>query len=41
MLSAAMASGVTERQLSALDDRFYRVPEDLAVYTMRHLERRA
>jgi hypothetical protein len=41
MLSAAMASDVTERRLSALDDRFYRVPEDLAVYTMRHLERRA
>jgi uncharacterized protein DUF4375 len=40
MLAAAMAPGVTERRLSALDDRFYGVPEDLAVYTMRHLERR-
>lgn len=41
MLAAAMAPGVTERQLAALDNRFYGVPEDLAVYTMRHLERRA
>lgn len=41
MLAAAMAPGVTERQLAALDNRFYSAPEDLAVYTMRHLERRA
>ncbi|MBI1737571.1 MAG: DUF4375 domain-containing protein [Candidatus Rokubacteria bacterium] len=37
MLAAAMAPGVTERQLAALDDRFSRVPEDLAVYVMRHV----
>lgn len=37
MLERAMAPGVTEAQRAALDDRFYAVPEDLAVLTARHL----
>lgn len=37
MLETAMAPGTTPAQLSALDDRFYRVPEDLAVLTGRHV----
>ena len=36
MLEAAMKPGVTEARLSALDDRFYKVPEDLAVLAARH-----
>lgn len=35
MLEAALARGVAEAKLHALDDCFYRVPEDLAVLTMR------
>jgi hypothetical protein len=36
MLEAAMKPGVTEARLSALDERFYKAPEDLAVLAARH-----
>jgi hypothetical protein len=36
MLEQAMAPGVSEARLSALDDRFYKAPEDLAVLAVRH-----
>jgi hypothetical protein len=36
MLALALAPEVTEAQLAALDERFYRVPEDLAVLGARH-----
>ena len=36
MLAAAMKPGVTEARLAALDERFYEVPEDLAVLAARH-----
>lgn len=36
MLEAAMKPGSTEDRLSALDDRFYKAPEDLAVLAARH-----
>ena len=39
LLEAAMAPDATEAKLSTLDDRFYRVPEDLALYVMRYLGR--
>jgi hypothetical protein len=38
MLEEAMAPGVSEARLSALDDRFYKVTEDLAVLAVRHAE---
>lgn len=37
MLETAMASGTTEAQRSALDARFYDVPEDLALLTARRV----
>ncbi|MBI2072384.1 MAG: DUF4375 domain-containing protein [Gemmatimonadetes bacterium] len=40
MLATAMAPGATRGVLQRLDRQFYRVPEDLAVLTMRYLERR-
>jgi len=36
MLSDAMKPGVTEAQLAALDDRFYKAPEDLSFLAARH-----
>ena len=39
MLSKAAAPSATPTLLGRLDDEFYRVPEDLALFTMRHLER--
>ncbi len=39
-LTSAMAPGVTDRELSAHDGGFYEVPGDLAVTTMRRLQRR-
>lgn len=39
LLEAAMAAGDEEATLSTLDDRFHRVPEDLALYVMRYLAR--
>ena len=38
MLAKAMAPRATPAELSALDERFYRVPEDLAVFTARHVK---
>jgi hypothetical protein len=40
MLKSAMAAGVKKEHLDALDARFYKVPEDLAVLTMRRLKKR-
>jgi hypothetical protein len=40
MLEAALAEPANEAVLSKLDERFYKVPEDLAVLAMRHLEPR-
>jgi hypothetical protein len=40
MLEKALRPGVTPEELSALDERFYEVPEDLAVATMRAIARR-
>jgi hypothetical protein len=40
MLKAALSPRVTEKQLGALDSRFYKVPEDLAVMTMGWVNRR-
>ena len=37
MLAKAMAPRATPAQLPALDERFYRVPEDLAVFTARRV----
>jgi hypothetical protein len=37
MLETAMAPHTTATQRSALDDRFYGVPEDLAVLTARRV----
>ena len=37
MLELAMSPGATAERLSALDERFYRVPEDLAILTARHV----
>lgn len=37
MLERALAPGMRPAQRSALDDRFYRVPEDLAVFTARRV----
>jgi len=37
MLEMAMSPGATAERLSALDERFYRVPEDLAILTARHV----
>jgi hypothetical protein len=37
MLERAMSPGTTPEQLAALFDRFYRVPEDLAVLAARHV----
>lgn len=39
MLATALAPRVTPEQLDALDTRFYAAPEDLAVLTVRFLER--
>jgi hypothetical protein len=39
MLEAALVPGVTEKRLDALDRKFYRVPDDLAVCTMRWVPR--
>lgn len=39
MLTAALAPGVTQKQLDALDTRFYKVPEDLAVLAMRRVRK--
>lgn len=36
MLETALKPGVTEAKLSQLDDRFYKVPEDLAILAARH-----
>ncbi|MGH7343564.1 MAG: DMP19 family protein [Candidatus Rokuibacteriota bacterium] len=38
MLAKAMAPRATPAELAALDERFYRVPEDLAVFTARHVK---
>jgi hypothetical protein len=40
MLATAMQPGTTEAQLSALADRFYEVPEDLALLTARRVRLR-
>jgi hypothetical protein len=40
MLKKAMAPGTSAEQRSALDDRFYRGPEDLAVLAARHVKLR-
>lgn len=37
MLETALAPRTTDAQLAALDDRFYKVPEDLAILTARHV----
>jgi hypothetical protein len=37
MLQKAMAPGTSDEERSALDARFYRVPEDLAVLAARHV----
>jgi hypothetical protein len=37
MLKKAMAPGTSPAERSALDERFYKVPEDLAVLTARHV----
>ena len=37
MLTSALAHPKDERRLGKLDDRFYKVPEDLAVRTMKSL----
>jgi hypothetical protein len=39
MLERAMAPGVTEAELGKLDSRFYEVPEDLAVLSVRRAAR--
>jgi hypothetical protein len=36
MLAKAMAQRVTEAELAALDDKFYKAPEDLALLAARH-----
>ena len=36
MLEAALKPGVTQAELSRLDDRFYKAPEDLAALGARH-----
>jgi hypothetical protein len=36
MLEAALKPGVSDAELSRLDDRFYKAPEDLAVLGARH-----
>ena len=36
MLKAALAPGISEAGLSALDDRFYKAPEDLTILAARH-----
>jgi Domain of unknown function (DUF4375) len=41
MLKKAMAPGTSPEQRSALDERFYKVPEDLAVLAARHVGLRA
>jgi hypothetical protein len=37
MLETALVPDTTPTTLSALDDRFYAVPEDLAMLTARHV----